>query len=61
MPSTIEFNNQFQGQATEVHNHIPKGKLTPKLIAKQLTVAQEFPGKLLGKGIGMAKFSSTRG
>jgi hypothetical protein len=60
MSGSIEFNNEFQGQTTEVHNPA-QWELTAKLIAKQLTIAEELPGELLRQGIGMAKFSSTRG
>ena len=61
MSGTIEFNNQFQGQATEIHDRIAHGQLAAKLIAKQLTIAEKPPGELLRKGIGVTEFSSTRG
>ena len=51
MSRTIEFNNQSQGQATEIHNGISQGELAPKFIAKQLTIAEKPPGELLGQGI----------
>jgi len=61
MSGTIEFNNQFQGQATEIHNRIAQRKLAAKLIAKQLTIAKKPPGELLGQGVRVTEFSSTGG
>jgi hypothetical protein len=61
MSGTIEFNNQFQGQAAEIHNRIAQGELAAKLIAKQRAIAEKLPGRIFRQGIGVTEFSSTRG
>ena len=40
MAGTVEFNDQFQRQATKIHNGIVEGQLAAKLVVEQLAIAE---------------------
>jgi hypothetical protein len=61
MSGTIEFDDEFQRHATEVHNRIAQWDLTAKLIVNELTIAEKMPSEPLGQRIRMTELTRTRG
>ena len=58
---TIEFDDEPQRQATEIHNRSAQGDLAAKLIVNELTIAEKSPSELLGQRIRMTELTRTRG